>query len=214
MTTSHDLHSATKPTGIFLFRGWLGIWTLAPLTLLVLFSPLHFVHGSWPAYLTHCAGFGLILAGVGWRSWAMLFVGGRKTRKLICNGPYALSRHPLYFGTFLVGLGSGIFLQSLTWIAGFLCLFPIIYLPVIAEEERALSATHGMGWIRFKESVPNPLFPRWARPSQSGPRLEIHLRAQWNQAKRSICTLAVIPILHGIQILRSDSFLPSLWYLP
>src|SRR5262249_43094468 len=40
------------------------------------------------------------LIGLGWRAWAAGTI--RKNAELAADGPYALSRHPLYFGNFML----------------------------------------------------------------------------------------------------------------
>ncbi|MGB0952914.1 MAG: methyltransferase family protein [Planctomycetota bacterium] len=156
----------------------------------------------------------LILTGVLWRTWAMLYVGGRKSRTLVQTGPYSLSRHPLYFGTFLVGLGAGVMLQSITFVAAFLLLFPIIYLPVIQEEERVLHWNHPLDFEGYRMRVPHRFLPSLRSVEMGEPTLRVHVKAQWNQAKRGLLTLAAIPMLQLLLTLRSQGNLPVWFSLP
>lgn len=212
------MHSLDQPSalpgGIFHWRGKLGIVGLAPLLLLTVTSPIHAHLGEYAYLLCSAIGALLIVIGVGWRSWAMLFVGGRKSRELVQEGPYSLSRHPLYFGSFLVALGAGVMLQSLTFSLVILLGFPWLYLPVIAEEERILQQNHGQSFRDFCERVPQRLFPRWHTFAAGGRYQQVHLRAQWNQAKRGLVTLAAIPMLELLQTMRSNGVLPEWLTLP
>jgi len=186
---------------------------MAPLGIAVAFSGLPSHTGAFGCLACSTGGALIIIAGVVWRTWAMLYVGGRKTKSLVQVGPYSLSRHPLYFGTFLVGVGAGVMLQSFTWTAAFIALFPLIYMPVIAEEERALRANHPTPFDEFKSRVPNRILPRWSDYRSGGKYVEVHMKAQWNQAKRGLLTLAAIPAIELIQTMRSTGMIPAWWYL-
>ena len=80
-----------------------------------------FVVFSKPTWLTIAAGFPVALAGVALRAWASGHL--RKNSALATGGPYAYTRNPLYFGSFLmvIGccLGGGSWLLSIFIIASF-----------------------------------------------------------------------------------------------
>jgi protein-S-isoprenylcysteine O-methyltransferase Ste14 len=214
MQEAPDTTKTVLPDGVFFLRGWLGILVLVPLGFAVVFSGIHAPADSISCYLCSAAGAAVILTGTIWRSWAMLYVGGRKTKELVRVGTYSMSRHPLYFGTLLVGIGAGIMLQSITWTARYLGLFPLIYLPVIGVEERALRMTHPATFQEFVFAVPRRILPRFSSFDPGGRFREVHMKAQWNQAKRGLVTLAAIPAIELLQLLRSDGVLPVWWNLP
>lgn len=209
MTAEAPSNKTVLPGGIFFLRGWLGVIVFLPLGILVACSEPKALVGSYGGFAFSALGGAVLLGGIVYRTWAQLYVGGRKTTSLVCTGPYSLSRHPLYFGTFLVGIGAGIMLQSLTWLVLYLALFPMIYLPVIAEEERALRANHPDAHKDFVGRIPNRILPR-LRDFNAGEKYgEVHMKAQWNQGKRGLLTLAAIPALEFVQILRSSGVLPT-----
>jgi len=58
---------------------------------------------------------------------------------LVTIGPYKVTRNPMYFGTFIIGLGVSLMLFR-WWIAPvFFAVYLTIYLPLIKGEEKALS---------------------------------------------------------------------------
>ncbi len=65
----------------------------------------------------------------------------KKNRELTVTGPYAHTRNPLYLGSMLIAAGFALALLSwpvaLVLAAG----FGVVYIPVIASEERFLRAT-------------------------------------------------------------------------
>ncbi len=81
----------------------------------------------------------LVLPGLWLRGYAAGYV--KKNRELTQTGPYAHTRNPLYLGSMLMAAGFAVALLSwpvaVVLAAGFL----VIYVPVIASEERFLRAT-------------------------------------------------------------------------
>ncbi len=89
----------------------------------------------------------LISLGLFIRSWAAGIL--IKEKKLATFGPYAIMRHPLYFGSFLMALGFCIKIGDTEniWIVLFLLFF--VYLPKIRLEERILSRKFGRKWQTY-----------------------------------------------------------------
>lgn len=81
----------------------------------------------------------LVLPGLWLRGYAAGYV--KKNRELTQTGPYAYTRNPLYLGSILIAAGFAVALLS--WaVAGMLAaMFLIVYVPVIASEERFLRTT-------------------------------------------------------------------------
>lgn len=81
----------------------------------------------------------LVVPGLWLRGYAAGYV--KKNRELTQTGPYAHTRNPLYLGSILIAAGFAVALLSwpvaLVLAVGFL----LIYVPVIASEERFLHAT-------------------------------------------------------------------------
>ena len=78
------------------------------------------------------AGFGLVAVGLGFVDWTLLSnpfassavrIQHERAHSVISTGPYAIVRHPMYFGVFLFCLGSGLALGS-AWSA--LALLPVM----------------------------------------------------------------------------------------
>jgi protein-S-isoprenylcysteine O-methyltransferase Ste14 len=81
----------------------------------------------------------LVLPGLWLRGYAAGYV--KKNRELTQTGPYAHTRNPLYLGSMLIAAGFAVALLS--WpVALMLTIgFAVIYVPVIASEERFLRTT-------------------------------------------------------------------------
>jgi protein-S-isoprenylcysteine O-methyltransferase Ste14 len=98
----------------------------------------------------------LVLPGLWLRGYASGYV--KKNQELAVTGPYAHVRNPLYLGSMLIAAGFAVALLS--WpVALVLALgFTVIYVPVIASEERFLRATFP-GFDEYCRQVPR-LIPR------------------------------------------------------
>ena len=82
----------------------------------------------------------LVLPGLWLRAYASGYV--KKNRELTQTGPYAYTRNPLYLGSILIAAGFALRSAQLAGALAMLAvMFFIIYVPVIASEERFLRAT-------------------------------------------------------------------------
>lgn len=108
-------------------------------------------------------GMGLALVGQVWRVWAAGHID--KGREVTKSGPYRLVRHPLYAGSFVMGLGFAI----ASWSA-IVALLVLVYLVVsltaaVRTEEADLRARFGSEYDRYQrgEAVDVTRRFRWAR---------------------------------------------------
>ena len=92
-----------------------------------------------PTRMSLLAGSLLLLPGLLLRGLASGHV--QKDRQLTTSGPYAYTRNPLYLGSMIMAAGFAVAARS-WWIpAILLVMFVVIYVPVIAGEERYLRQT-------------------------------------------------------------------------
>jgi protein-S-isoprenylcysteine O-methyltransferase Ste14 len=93
-----------------------------------------------------------ILSGLLVRSWA---AGNLvKCVTLTQSGPYALVRHPLYSGSFLLVLGFAILSGS--WLSVALVVGPLVYIysKTVSYEERLLTRQFGGSWHTYATKTP------------------------------------------------------------
>jgi len=104
----------------------------------------------------------LVVPGLWLRAYAAGYV--KKNRELTVTGPYAYVRNPLYLGSMLIAAGFAVALLS--WpVALVLALgFTVIYVPVIASEERFLRGAFP-GFNDYCRQVPR-LIPRLSAASR------------------------------------------------
>ena len=111
-----------------------------------------FLYLARPATWTILSGLPLVLIGEATRTWASGFI--KKDRELAKDGPYALTRNPLYLGNFMIGIGFSIMANNLILLALFIVVFYLIYSVTIHREERRLIDKFGETFLTYKSSVP------------------------------------------------------------
>ena len=110
------------------------------------------------------AGALLFAAGAGVRTWAAGHI--RKRETLAVTGPYALTRNPLYFGSFLMGCGA-LAMGRNPWLAALILgVAGPVYRLVILREERLLAGIFGEAYAAYARQVPR-FFPRLNLPCAS-----------------------------------------------
>jgi protein-S-isoprenylcysteine O-methyltransferase Ste14 len=99
---------------------------------------------------------GALLVGIAslGRLWCSLYIAGYKTKQLVTEGPYSMSRHPLHFFSLIGAVGVG--LSSETLLAPIIILLAcVIYYPsLIKTEEKKLKHLHGQRFEMYRAKVP------------------------------------------------------------
>jgi len=140
------------------YRRW-----LAPPLALVLFSTLEpcSFEGELLDDLTTCAGVVLSAVGQWWRLWAWGSNAVVNQSGIRDRGPYALMRHPLYAGNFLILLGLTVTFNN-PW-AYPLLLFPFAYLYhlITRVDEQRMNAHFGADYQAYAEKNMSRLVPHF-----------------------------------------------------
>jgi len=105
-----------------------------------------------PTRITLIFGALVSLAGLALRAWSAGHI--RKNDALATSGPYAYTRNPLYFGSFLLGLGFTIAAARWPLALLFVALFLGIYFPVMRVEASTLAGLFGDSYERYATAVP------------------------------------------------------------
>lgn len=135
-----------------------------------------FVLASQPSWRSLVVGAPLALLGVLMRAWASGHL--RKNAELAVSGPYAHTRNPLYFGSFVLALGCAV-AGGTWWLGVWLVLFfLLIYWPVMQAEAAHMQELFGAAYTQWAAAA--PLF--WPRltPYRSG----VARRFEWQQYLR------------------------------
>ncbi len=111
-----------------------------------------FLYAARPQLFHAWAGIALAAIGLGIRIWAAGYL--KKDKELAVDGPYAWIRNPLYFGSFLLGLGLSLASGRPALLVAFTILFVAIYLPVMKKEEEELVRSFGARYGTYRQQVP------------------------------------------------------------
>lgn len=123
-----------------------------------------FVVFSRPSWTSLATGIPLALAGALIRAWASGHL--RKNAELATSGPYAHTRNPLYFGSFVMAAGCAV--AGGSWLVGIwlVAFFLAIYWPVMQAEAAHMQTLFGESYARWSAGV--PLFLPRLTPYRSG----------------------------------------------
>lgn len=97
------------------------------------------------------AGLGLAVAGQVFRIWAAGFI--HKNKQLATTGPYALVRHPLYLGNFLIMIGFTIASANLYVMLAVAAFWLIWYPAAIAYEDTKLERIFEDEWRAWSKNI-------------------------------------------------------------
>lgn len=144
----------------------------------------------------------LVALGQAVRLWAAGYL--EKNVALARGGPYAWVRHPLYLGSFLMGLGLALGVEgAVWWTLAYLALFAAFFLPAIHVEELRLQSIFGAEYQDLMVDVPR-LVPRPpARPAAAtdGEAVSFSMQqALANQELRSAAAMGGLLAFQGLKL--------------
>jgi protein-S-isoprenylcysteine O-methyltransferase Ste14 len=203
----------TKPNSrAFRWRHVWGTVLLGPPFVLALLNTPTVVEGSTLDVTLDVLAWLTFLAGTFLRFWSTLYIGGRKGRQVVTDGPYSLCRHPLYLGTFLLTLSAGLFLESLLLILGALLLGCVYAALTIRVEEQHLLAKLGEEYKAYCERTPR-LLPDF-RKFNSPEFIKVKVHTLGLELRRSVLWLFLPAVAEVVNALRVANWWPHYFHLP
>lgn len=194
-------------------RGRFGTVILGLGVVMAVFGTPWLRQGGGPDLFLEAVGWLVFLAGAFLRTWAMLHIGGRKSKQVLTSGPYALMRHPLYVGSFLLGLSTALFLDSLVLLAALALTVPAYHLFVIPREEDRLCEKFGSNYASYCRRT-NRYLPRWSRLRCRPCVIEVDMAALATECTRAIWWAAIPFFCTVVTYLRVQPWWPHLSQLP
>lgn len=151
------------------------------------------------------SGIFFILIGILGRTWCAMYIGGNKLNRLVTEGPYSVTRNPLYVFSAIAAFGLGAQLGSV--IFALICAIATIaiFALVISHEERALAARFPAEFALYRARVPRftPDFRAWQEADTILVRPALVRRTFWD----ATLFLFAVPALKGLESLRDAALI-------
>ena len=135
--------SRSKRNWLVRSRAWISITLLVPFAVVALLSPPMVRQETLADFGLDGLAWAVFAIGATFRWWSTFYIGSRKYWDLVTDGPYSMTRNPLYFGTFLIALSIPLFLHSLTFAMGLLFVAPFYLMLTVTWEETCLRERFG-----------------------------------------------------------------------
>jgi protein-S-isoprenylcysteine O-methyltransferase Ste14 len=109
--------------------------------------------GFWDTTL-EVVSFLILGIGAMGRVWVSAYISGRKNHELVTDGPYSMTRNPLYFFSFLAYIGAGLAFEKVTVALAFGIMFFVTHWFTILAEEAQLREMFGTDYDEYANRVP------------------------------------------------------------
>lgn len=183
------------------------IFALAILALILCTSSRWETHGEGVGTALFMGATILVgIAALG-RLWCSLYIAGRKDRKLVTEGPYSMSRNPLYVFSFIGAVGVGLATETIT-VPLLLGVTFLLYYPfVIKKEEIKLEQLFPVEFPLYAARVPR-FFPRSFKLVESE-HYDVNPKIFRRHLGSAVWFIWIIGVLELVEHLHELHLLPS-----
>ncbi len=171
------------------------------------------LNGETPFHeILETVGFILIGVAIVGRGWCSLYIGGRKKAEIIDQGPYSISRNPLYVFSFIGAFGIGAQTGSITLALLFVLIAYGVFWATVKREEAWLLDSFGEPYAAYLKRTPRfwPNFSLW-RASET---LEVRPNFFLTTLFDGLTFLLAIPIFELIERAQDSGWIHPLFTLP
>lgn len=157
------------------------------------------------------AGLALLFLAILGRCACMLYLGGRKGADLVAEGPYSVSRNPLYVFSILAVFGMGLQTGSLSIGLALAVLASLIFRWIVGEEEILLRQAFGASYDAYCRQTPRFL-PRWSL-WQSPRHVTVDLQGIWKTVRDALPYFLSIPVFEAIEAAQQAGWVHVYFFL-
>lgn len=173
----------------------------------LLFSNPIWIEPTWILEITNMLGLLLIITGVLGRFWAIIYIGGRKSKLVFQDGPYSICRHPLYLFSTIGTVGFGLMLNSIVLTILLAGLTFIILNATAEKEEHSLRKLYGKNYDEYAARVPRIIPNRSLFKTEDKVTFSVvELRTNMFDA---LVFLGFIPLAKVLELIKAQDVLPS-----
>jgi protein-S-isoprenylcysteine O-methyltransferase Ste14 len=155
---------------------------------------------SEPSPRSVAIGFFLILAGMFFRAWASGYI--NKDTELATKGPYSLTRNPLYFGNFILGLGVAVAGNNLYSYVIFFAYYILFFPFLMILEHGRLKKQFGDRYISWADRS-HSFFPKFKRVKERDFNISYYMKNKEYRVLYFSLFIIAILILKVLKIIRT-----------
>jgi protein-S-isoprenylcysteine O-methyltransferase Ste14 len=181
-----------------------------PIIAFAALSQSNYAEGGFWDTTFEVISFLLLLVGAIGRVWVAAYISGRKTVELVTDGPYSITRNPLYFFSFIAYVGAGLAFEKVSMAIALGVFFFLTHWTTILTEERKLGDLFGSEFDDYAVRVPRFL----PRPRLIAmPEFVTFRTASFNLAILDCASIMMVFVLaHLIEYGQNEGIVPILFY--
>lgn len=155
---------------------------------------------SEPNPISVTSGFFIMMAGVAFRAWTSGYI--NKNNELATNGPYSLTRNPLYFGNTVIA--TGLAAAGNNWISAAIAAgYCLIFFPLLMVVEHGLmKKTFGQQYESWAKEV-NSFFPMIRKVKQPSFNISLYMKNREYRVFYLALLVTAILILKVLKIIKT-----------
>lgn len=157
-------------------------------------------------------GLAMIALCVVGRAWCSLYIGGRKKAEIVDQGPYSITRNPLYVFSFIGAFGMGAQTGSVVMATLFLLIAVGVFYLTVRQEEGWLSATFGETYRAYCARTPRfwPDFSKW----RDNETLEVRPVFFLTTLRDGLAFFLAVPLFEALEHAQTVGWVRVLFSLP
>lgn len=157
-------------------------------------------------------GLGMIAVCVVGRAWCSLYIGGRKKAEIVDQGPYSVSRNPLYVFSFIGAFGMGAQTGSVVIATLFLLISVGVFYLTVRQDEGWLSAAFGETYSTYCARTPRfwPNFSKW----RDVETLEVRPVFFLTTLRDGLAFFLAVPLFEALEHAQTVGWVHALFSLP
>ena len=175
------------------------------------FMALLFVGSAWPEEIhesIEVVGLALIVIGIAGRIWCTLYIGGRKAAEIVAEGPYSISRNPLYVFSSIAAGGAGAATGSIVLGLVFMIVCAAAFRVVILREEAYLREAFGPAFETYVARVPR--FLPDLSLFRDVPKITVDMALVYRTMGDGLVFFAAMPFFEAVEMMQAGGYLPVL----
>jgi protein-S-isoprenylcysteine O-methyltransferase Ste14 len=154
-----------------------------------------------PSPVSVAVGFFFIIAGMFFRAWASGYI--NKDKELATDGPFSLTRNPLYFGNFVLGLGIAIAGNN-EYSYGIFFGFYLLFFPfLMVVEHKRMKEKFGEAYEKYSENL-HSFFPKIKKIKRGEYNISYYMKNREYRVLYFSLFVIAIMILKVLNIIRSS----------